>query len=505
MHTQLIINSLFNETRIAVLEKSRLSELFIERKSHSPIAGNIYKGKVERIVPGVQAAFVDIGDGRSGFLSAEDVYEESLGELFIEEDEEAKKSSRKKRQPIQDMLREGQEVMVQVTKEPTGNKGPKLTSHVGIPGKYLVLLPGENTVNVSRKITERSRRKKFSEIIQNKPEDMGFIMRTACLEADEKDIKSEMKVLVRKWKRVKKKYESSKAPKVLYEEVGSHIKVVRDMMGNGLKKIVVDSAQAYKEIGKYFSDKIDKGDFKVETYDKSEPIFKRYGVESQIEKIYKRKVWMKSGGYLIIDEAEGLTVIDVNSGKLVGEDFQRRTIMKTNEEAAVEAARQIRLRNLVGIIVIDFIDMKTIKSRRKIESLFAEEMKKDNARTTIQEMSSFGVIQLTRRRIRESILSDLTNPCDICEGNGKVKSIYTICYEIMRDIDQWTKEGTEEQLVVYANKKVIRKIREIEGKSVRKIQRERDIRIKFKPTEDSAEKFSLAWEKVPAVSGGSKK
>ena len=215
MHTQLIINSLFNETRIAVLEKSRLSELFIERKSHSPIAGNIYKGKVERIVPGVQAAFVDIGDGRSGFLSAEDVYEESLGELFIEEDEEAKKPSRKKRQPIQDMLREGQEVMVQVTKEPTGNKGPKLTSHVGIPGKYLVLLPGENTVNVSRKITERSRRKKFSEIIQNKPEDMGFIMRTACLEADEKDIKSEMKVLVRKWKRVKKKYESSKAPKVL--------------------------------------------------------------------------------------------------------------------------------------------------------------------------------------------------------------------------------------------------------------------------------------------------
>lgn len=494
MHTQLIINSLFNETRIAVLEKSRLSELFIERKSSSSMVGNIYKGKVEKIIPGVQAAFVGMGNGRSGFLSAEDVYEESLSELFLEEEETAK-SSRKNHQPIQDVLRQGQEVMVQVTKEPTGNKGPKLTSHVGIPGKYLVLLPGSDSINVSRKITDRKSRKRFSEIMRNKPEDIGFIVRTACMGADEKDIKIEMRALVRKWRRIKKKYEDSKDPGVIYEEVDSCIRVVRDLMGNGLKKVVVDSRKAHGQITKYFSDKIKKDDFKVDMYDKKEPIFDRYGIESQIEKMYRKKVWMKSGGYLIIDEAEGLTVIDVNSGKLVGEEFQRKTIMKTNEEAAVESARQIRLRNLVGIIVIDFIDMPTTRSRKKIESLFAAEMKKDKARSTIQEISSFGVVQLTRRRVRESVLSDLTEPCDMCEGSGRIKSIYTTCYEILRDIDQWTKESAEGPLVVHANKKVISTLRGIEGRSIRKIQRERGIKIKFKSDNDFLEKFILSREK----------
>lgn len=493
MNTQLIINSLFNETRIAVMEKSKLSELFIERKSTSSMVGNIYKGKVEKIVPGMQAAFVGIGDGRSGFLSAEDVYEESLSELFLEE-EETKKASRKNHQPIQDVLRQGQEVMVQVTKEPTGNKGPKLTSHVGIPGKYLVLLPGSDSVNISRKITDRKSRKRFSEILQDKPDDMGFIVRTACVGADEKNIKTEMRALVRKWKRIKKKYEESKPPGVIYEEADTCIRVVRDLMGNGLKKIVVDSPKAHGQITKYFSDKIKRDDFKVDMYDKKEPIFDRYGIESQIEKMYRKKVWMKSGGYLIIDEAEGLTVIDVNSGKLVGEEFHKKTIMKTNEEAAVETARQIRLRNLVGIIVIDFIDMQSIRSRNKIESLFAAEMKKDKARATIQEISSFSVIQLTRRRVRESILSDLTEPCDICEGSGRIKSIYTTCYEILRDVDQWTKESAKGPLVVHANKKVIAKLREIEGRSIRKIQRERGIKIKFKSTEDILERFTISRE-----------
>ena len=476
------------------MEKSRLSELFIERKSSSSMVGNIYKGKVEKIIPGMQAAFVGMGDGRSGFLSAEDVYEESLSELFLEE-EETTKASRKNHQPIQDVLRQGQEVMVQVTKEPTGNKGPKLTSHVGIPGKYLVLLPGSDSINVSRKIKDRKRRKKFSEIMQDKPDDMGFIVRTACVGADEKNIKTEMRVLVRKWRRIKKKYEDSKTPGVIHEEADTCIRVVRDLMGNGLKKIVVDSPKAYGQISKYFSDKIEKDDFKVDMYDKKEPIFDRYGIESQIEKMYRKKVWMKSGGSLIIDEAEGLTVIDVNSGKLVGEEFHKETIMKTNEEAAVEAARQIKLRNLVGIIVIDFIDMQAIKSRRRIESLFAAEMKKDKARATIQKISSFSVLQLTRRRVRESILSNLTETCGICEGSGRVKSIYTTCYEILRDVDQWTKESGEGPLVVHANKKVIEKLREIEGRSIRKIQREMGIKIKFKSTDDLLEKFTISREK----------
>ena len=495
MHTQLVINSLSGETRIAVLEKSRLSEFFIERKTGSSMSGSVYKGKVEKIVPGVQAAFVDIGTGKSGFLSAEDVYEESLSELFLEEGD-APRPSRKNRQPIQDVLREGQDVMVQVVKEPTGTKGPKLTCHVGIPGKYLVLLPTADAVNVSRKITDAEQRKRFSEMMEKRPRNMGFILRTACGEAEEKDIRAEMKSLAAKWRRIRKKYESSKPPRKLYEESSVSVRVVRDVMGNGLKKIVVDSPKTHAEISKYFSDGIGRGNFRVDLYDRNEPIFERYGIESQIEKMYRRQAWMKSGGYLVIDEAEGLTVIDVNSGRLVGEEAHEQTILKTNREAAVEAARQIRLRNLVGIIVIDFIDMQSQKSRRKIESLFSEEMKKDKARSTIQRISAFGVVQLTRRRVRESVLSDLTETCDACGGSGRVKSVYTTCYEILRDLDRRAGGKGGVELTVHADGKVIAKIREIEGKSVRKMQRERGVRIRFRETEGSPEKFSVAEERI---------
>ena len=495
MHTQLVINSLFGETRIAVLEKSRLSELFIERKSGSSMSGSIYKGKVEKIVPGVQAAFVDIGTAKSGFLSAEDVYEESPSELFLEDGEGAG-NSRKNRQPIQEALREGQEVMVQAVKEPTGTKGPKLTCRVGIPGKYLVLLPAADGVSVSRKITDAGQRKRLSGIMEKRPRNMGVILRTACAGAEEGEIRAEMKSLAAKWRRIRKKYESSRSPRRLYEESSVSVRVVRDVMGNGLKKIVVDSPRTHAEISKYFSDGIEKGNFRVDLYGKSEPIFERYGIESQIEKMYRRQVWMKSGGYLIIDEAEGLTVVDVNSGRFVGEEAHEQTILKTNREAAVETARQIRLRNLVGIIVIDFIDMRSQKSRRKIESLFFEEMAKDKARSTIQKMSSFGVVQLTRRRVRESVLSDLTEPCGACGGGGRVKSVLTLCYEILRDIDRRAGAGGAAELAVRADGEVIDALRKTEGKALRKIQRERSVRIRFEETEDSPDGFSVTEERV---------
>ncbi len=496
MHTQLIINSLFNETRIAVLEKSRLSEVFIERKSNLPMVGNVYKGKIEKVVSGVQAAFVDIGGSQSGFLSAEDVYNESLGSEFFLQEEESSKDSRKNRQPIQQILRSGQEVMVQITKEPSGNKGPKVTSFVGIPGKYLVLLPGVDVINISRRIKEKKRRKKLSEIIQSKPKNVGFIMRTACVGIEEKHIKTEMGSLIRKWRRIKKKYDTIDSPGMVYQETDTCIRVVRDIMGNGLQKVVVDSDKAYGKVMKYFSDKIENEDFKVELYKKKEPIFDRYGIESQIEKMYKKKVWMKSGGHLIIDEAEGLTVIDVNSGRLIGEKFQEETIIRTNEEAAIEAARQIRLRNLVGIVVIDFIDMQMLKSRRKVESLFSEEMKRDKAKTTILKMSAFSVLQLTRQRFRESVFSDLTDTCVICEGSGRVKAISTVCYEIMRGIDKWTRESHKGPVLVTANSDVIKKLKEIETASVRRLQRERGVKIKFNSTDDSPEKFSIARDTI---------
>lgn len=498
MHNHIVINSFFGETRIAILEKGRLSELFIERKSDASMSGSVYKGKIEKIVPGMQAAFVDIGTGKSGFLSAEDVYEDSLEELFLEGEQEQPRHSRKNSQLIQNVLREGQEVIVQVVREPTGNKGPKLTSHIGIPGKYLVLLPTVDAVNVSRKITNKKRRKKIAEMMAKRSSGMGFIVRTAGEKVEEEDIRAEMKSLAAKWRRIKKKYEGSKSPGALYEESSAPVKVVRDIMGNGLKKIVVDSPKTHAELTRRFSDRIGKGDFKVDMYDKKEPIFERYGIENQIQKMYERRVWMKSGGYLIIDEAEGLTVIDVNSGKFVGEEVHEQNILKTNKEAAVEVARQIRLRNLVGIIVIDFIDMQDLKSRKKIESLFTAEMKKDKARSTVQRISSFSVVQLTRRRVRESVLSDLTDLCDTCGGGGRVKSVYTTCYEMLREIDRLSGEADcAAVLAVSADGKVIENLREIEGRSLRKMQRERSVKIKFSKTTDSPEKFSVTQERNP--------
>lgn len=386
MQSQLLINSTFKETRVALTENNKLIELFIERRTVPPIVGNIYKGKVGKIVPGMQAAFVDIGAEKSGFISVEDVYEESFIELFLD-DKEQINENKESQQLIQDMLNEGQEVIVQAIKEPVSNKGAKLTSYIGIPGKYLVLIGTVDMVGVSRRIDDEDERKRLFDIISdNKPNDIGFIARTACLEVDDEEIINEIKFLARFWKKIKKKSEKAPTPSKIYEEPSLYIRAVRDLLGNDVSKIIVDSKKSYGEIKKYFSNRA-LNDFKIDTYTDSEPLFKKYNIEDQIKKIYWKKVWLKSGGSLIIDEAEGLTVIDVNTGKYTSNGDQEEMIFKINKEAALESARQIRLRNLVGIIVIDFIDLRENESRDKIFEIFSDELKKDRSRTVIQDLS----------------------------------------------------------------------------------------------------------------------
>ena len=493
MQSQLLINSTFKETRVALVEDNKLTELFIERRTVPPIVGNIYKGKVGKVVPGMQAAFVDIGTEKAGFISVEDVYEESFIELFL--DEKDIRQSKQSQQLIQDVLKEGQEVIVQAIKEPVSNKGAKLTSYIGIPGKYLVMIGTVDMVGISRKIDEEEERKRLHEIIStNKPDDIGFIARTACFNVSEKEIKSEMKYLARFWKRIKKKSENAATPSKLYEEPSLYIKAVRDLLSNDISKIVVDTRKNHREIKKYFSKRVTNGQLPVEGYKDTEPLFSKYNIEDQIKKIYQKKVWLKSGGYLIIDEAEGLSVIDVNTGKFISDGDQEETIFKINREAALESARQIRLRNLVGIIVIDFIDLKVSKSRDKIFEIFSDEIKKDRSRTVIQDISLFGVIQLTRQRVRESILSMLTETCHLCSGTGKIKSIYTICYEILREVIHKARVNNNSTITVYANREAVNKIREIEGRNIKKIQKENNAKIRFRKNSDMVENFNIVVE-----------
>ncbi len=494
MQSQLLINSTFKETRVALTENNKLIELFIERKTVPPIVGNIYKGRVGKVVPGMQAAFVDIGTEKAGFISVEDVYEESFIELFLEDKEDLKQNSQQQ-QLIQDMLKEGQEVIVQAIKEPVSSKGAKLTSYIGIPGKYLVLIGTVDMVGISRKIDDEDERKRLFDLIsENKPKDIGFIARTACLEVDEGEITNEIKFLTKFWKSIKKKSEKSPTPGKIYEEPSLYIRAVRDILNNDISTIVVDAKVSQSEIKKYFSNRLIGKDFQIDLYSEDEPLFQKYNIEDQIKKIYQKKVWLKSGGTLIIDEAEGLTVIDVNTGKYISNGDQEEMIFKINKEAALESARQIRLRNLVGIIVIDFIDLRVIESRDKIFEIFSEELKKDRSRTVIQDISLFGVIQLTRQRVRESVLSMLTDNCHLCSGTGKIKSIYTICYELLREVEYQAKLNTNKTLIVYANREVINKLKEIEGRNIKKIQKENSVKVRFKKTADMVDNFNIVVE-----------
>lgn len=494
MQNQLLINSTFKETRVALTENNKLIELFIERKTVPPIVGNIYKGRIGKVVPGMQAAFVDIGADKAGFISVEDVYEESFIELFLEDKEDIK-PAKQSQQLIQDMLKEGQEVIVQAIKEPVSSKGAKLTSYIGIPGKYLVLIGTVDMVGISRKIDDEDERKRLFDIISNnKPNDIGFIARTACIGVNEKEIINEINFLTKFWKRIKKKSENSPTPSKIYEEPSLYIRAVRDLLNNDISEIIVDTKKTQSEIKKYFSNRLIGKDFQIDVYSGDEPLFKKYNIEDQIKKIYQKKVWLKSGGSLIIDEAEGLTVIDVNTGKYISNGDQEEMIFKINKEAAFESARQIRLRNLVGIIVIDFIDLRVIESRDKIFKIFSDELKKDRSRTVIQDISLFGVIQLTRQRVRESILSMLTDTCHLCSGTGRIKSIYTICYDLLREIQYSARLNNNRVLIVYANNEAINKLREIEGRNIKKIQKENNVKIRFKKSADLVENFNIVVE-----------
>lgn len=460
MTNELIINVTPHATRAALIENGVVTELFIERNRKRGFVGNVYKGRVLRVLPGMQAAFVDIGFERAAFLYVSDVYRNDLkdysfflggeeaeareDEAFAESPEDEEENLYdyvfpEKLVPeevhIEDVLKEGQEILVQVTKDPLGTKGPRVTMHASLPGRHLVFMPTVNHIGVSRRIEEEKERERLKKIIEKiRPPDSGFIVRTVSKGKWEKELKADMDYLIRLWENIQEREKQTSATALLHQDLDLTLRLIRDLFTADISRLVIDSAEEYEKVLSFVETFMPKLRSHVVHYDREEPIFDAYRVEVQISEALRRKVWLKSGGYIVIDETEALTAIDVNTGKFVGQRNLEDTILKTNLEAVKEIVYQIRLRNIGGIIIIDFIDMEKKENREDVFQALAEALKSDRAQTNILKISELGLVEMTRKRTRESILRTLCEPCAYCEGKGYVKSRRTICYEIFRQI-----------------------------------------------------------------------
>jgi len=431
MFSELIINVTFSETRIALLENGIPVEFFMERKNERGITGNIYKGKVVRILPGMDAAFVDIGLSKASFLCVKDVVidpgmYDDFGELTYFADQKER---------IEGVLEEGQELIVQVSRGPIGSKGTRVTSKITLPGRLLVLMPATNHLGVSRRILNENERKRLYQILKDIcPRNFGLIARTASEGKDKEDLEEDLNFLMRIWQNIVEKADRVHAPKILHEDMGLIYRVIRDLYAHNLSRVVVDDPQLFASIKDFMNAYLPDLRCDVVLYDGIEPIFEAFGVELEIEKITQKKVYLKSGGYIVFDYTEALTVIDVNTGKYLGKKDLEDTILRTNLEAAKEIAYQIRLRNIGGIIVVDFIDMERKESRDLVFNTLCEAVKRDRIKTIVYPISEIGVVQMTRKRTGNNILSLLLEPCPNCDGSGYTTSRYSVLYRVLREL-----------------------------------------------------------------------
>jgi ribonuclease G len=484
MANEIIINVRPYETRVALLEDRVLAELYVERTKDRGIMGNIYKGKVIKVLPGMQAAFVDIGLEKAAFLYVSDVYGgmeyyEEMGFQGEEINTYFNPSSQ-----IEDLLSEGQEILVQVSKEPLGTKGTRITSHITLPGRYLVFMPTVDHVGVSRRIKDEKERRRLREIVHAiKPPSGGFIVRTASEGADAEEVQNDMEFLLRLWSNIQKKKESSPAPSLLHSDLTVVLRVIRDILSPQVNRIVLDSTEEYENILSFVNTYMPRLKYDIVLYEGKEPIFDAYAVEMEIDKILGRKVWLKSGGYIVIDMPEALVAIDVNTGRYVGKRNLADTILKTNLEAAKEIAYQLRLRNIGGIIIIDFIDMEREGDNEKVYQALEEALKKDRQKTTIFKISELGLVEMTRKRTRENISRVLGESCPYCEGAGLVKSKATICYDILREIERASSELGGRNVMVEVNPEVAGMLYEEERSGVEELERKlkKKIVIKGRP------------------------
>ncbi len=484
MANELIINVTPQETRVALLEDRALAELYIERAKDRGIVGNIYKGKVMKVLPGMQAAFVDVGLERSAFLYVSDVSGrvEDYEEMGFHGEEMALYFNPSS--PIEDLLSEGQEIMVQVSKEPLGTKGTRITSHVTLPGRYLVFMPTVDHVGVSRRIKDEKERRRLREIVQTiKPPSGGFIVRTASEGAEMEEIRTDMEFLLRLWENVQKRRENQPAPSLIHSDLTMVLRAIRDILSPQVNRIVIDSKEEYDNIISFINTYMPRQKYEITLFENKEPIFDAYGIEMEIDKISGRKVWLKSGGYIVIDMTEALVAVDVNTGRYVGKRNLADTILKTNLEAAKEISYQLRLRNIGGIIIIDFIDMEREGDREKVYQVLEEALKKDRQKTNIFKISELGLVEMTRKRTRENIARILSEACPYCEGAGLIKSKTTVCYDIFRQIERTSSELGGHNILVEVNPEIAGLLYEEERANVEELERRtrKKIVIKGKP------------------------
>ena len=517
MTKEMIVSSSAHETRVAILEDDQVAEIFIERERQRGVVGNLYKGRVSKVLPGMQSAFIDLGLERDGFLYVTDVIpsSEEFDRLETDDDDPPSPEASARQAPpppsadngapapvphapanasqsrrsgssgpsgrrdrdrekgpepkIEDLLKEGEEIIVQVAKEPLGTKGARLTSHATMPGRFLVFMPTVDHVGVSRKIDSREERSRLRGIVREFREQHGFtggvIIRTAAAGRPKDDIVSDLTYFHLMWTEIRQKSESSRAPVVVYQEQSLVAKLLRDLLTEEFSAIRIDNEGEHHRVCELVERIMPALAPKVRLYEKEYPIFEEHGVQAEIDRALRSKVWLKSGGSIVINQTEALVAIDVNTGRYVGKKTAGRledTILKTNLEAATEIIRQVRLRDLGGIIVLDFIDMEEKKNRQKVFQTVEQELRKDRAPSKTLQVSDFGLVIITRKRVKQSLERVLTEPCPYCAGSAVIKSSSTICYEILSEVKKISGDLDGQSLVLRVNPDIARILRDEE-------------------------------------------
>src|SRR5512141_143786 len=448
MSRDLIVSTTPRETRVALLEDGVVAELFIEREAHRGIVGSIYKGRVTRVLPGMQSAFVDLGLERDAFLHAADVFEELPENLLSAEEQEAARQA-----PIEERLHEGQEVIVQVLKEPMGTKGARITSHVSLPGRYLVLMPTVEHVGVSRKITDDDERRRLKTILKEFRQERGgggLIARTAGQGREAEAFFRDGRYLSRTWDEVRALASRQRAPVLLYREPTLVERLLRDLLSEDVASIQLDSE---REVQRALEPALSS---RVRLHQGPAGIMEEHGVSAELERALRSKVWLPAGGYIVINQTEALVAIDVNTGRFVGKNHLEETLLTANLDAVREIVRQIRLRDLGGIIVVDFIDMEERKSRREVMRALEQEMRRDRSPTKLLSVNEFGLVILTRTRVKQSLERLLMQACPYCSGSGQVKSVATVCSEIHDEVRKLAPDMRGQKLVLRVNPEVAR-------------------------------------------------
>ncbi len=532
MNKEMIISSDDHDTRVAILEEDQVVEIFIERERQRGVVGNIYKGRVSKVLPGMQSSFVDIGLERDAFLYVTEVVNtvEEFDRLESGDEDDAvvpavaelapevvgaevaeggadlsggTRSADRRSAPrlesraqaredrpepkIEDLLKEGQEVLVQVVKEPLGTKGARLTSHVTMPGRFLVFMPTVDHVGVSRKIESREERARLRGIVREFREEHGFtggvIIRTAAGGRSKEDIVSDLAYFHQVWTEIRQRMEARRPPAVLFQEQSLVTKLLRDLLTEDFTAIRLDNEQEYRRVIALVERIMPNLLPRVKHYTKEVPIFEEYGVQAEIDKALRSKVWLKSGGYLVINQTEALVAIDVNTGRYVGKRTGRLedTIVKTNLEAVKEIVRQLRLRDLGGIIVLDLIDMEEKKNRQKVFQEVEKELRKDRSPSKALQVSDFGLVIVTRKRVKQSIERQLTDPCPYCSGSGSIKSASTICYEILTEMKKIGGELEGQGVILRVNPDIARALKEEENALLRDLQQTLGKPVTIKP------------------------